>query len=245
MEFNKEYETQMKCNPSNTLKVFKETGMLKQYIPELDNLELCDQNLAKHPEGNVFNHIILALSDANNQSMKVINAITFHDIGKLVTKKGTRYPNHDIKGVPIAEEILIDLQRPDDEIDCVLFCVENHMRIHDILEMKPLDRLKIYTNEYFNELCYVYKADTYGRSKECKINKIINDRNILIKNENDPLVNEKEILAYGIASNEVKTIMNDLIQKQANGKIKNKFEALRFIKSKYVKWNISNLTFAI
>lgn len=245
MEFKKEYEKQMKCNPVNALKTFKNNGILKQYIPELDNLELCDQNPAKHPEGNVFNHIIMALSNINNQSMKIINSITFHDIGKLVTKKGTRYPNHDTKGVPIAEEILIDLDRPDDEIDCVLFCVENHMRIHDILETKPLERLKLYTNEHFDVLCQVYKADTYGRSKDCKVDKILNDMNLLLKNENNPLVNEKEILAYGIIGNEVKTVINDLMQKQATGKIKNKPEALRFIKSKYVKWNITNLTFAI
>lgn len=239
-DFNKKYEKLMLFNPQSTFKKFINDGTFEMHVPEFDGYKYIKQNPYTHPEITLDNHVYQSLYPAIDKDMIKINNVATHDIGKHVTKNGTRFPKHDTKGVPIAEEVLIDLERPDDEIDCILYCVENHMKIHNILRSKPSERIKFYEHEHFKELCFLYYADTFMRPKQCRLEDILKDKQLLIESEMNVLVTEDDIKNYGIEGNEVSVVMNDIVEKQVSGKITTRRNALNYIKNKYVKWNFGS-----
>ncbi|MGL5712874.1 MAG: HD domain-containing protein [Paraclostridium sp.] len=85
-------------------------------INNIFKLGKIDQNPKYHPEGNVFNHVLMVVDRASKLKDKSEDEVSFmwsallHDIGKLTTtrvRKGriTSY-DHDIEGEKISKEIL-------------------------------------------------------------------------------------------------------------------------------------------
>ncbi len=111
-----------------------------QYFPELEALVGCHQDPKWHPEGDVWNHTCHCL-DAFAQNRigddwedTIVGLATLcHDLGKPTTsytdKTGRiRSPQHDVKGVPIAQSFLERLTRQKKVFEEVLPLVEQHMR---------------------------------------------------------------------------------------------------------------------
>ncbi|MEQ8198886.1 MAG: HDIG domain-containing metalloprotein [Clostridiaceae bacterium] len=92
-------------NPSVFLKKLYDEGGI---FPDIADLAKLEQEPKYHPEGNVFNHVMLVvdeaarLRDKSDDARALMWAALFHDIGKLTTtkkRKGrwTSY-NHDKEG---------------------------------------------------------------------------------------------------------------------------------------------------
>ena len=76
----------------------------KELKPIFDILEECrdiGQNTDRHPEGNVFIHLLQSMHFAFNETddIDLIIAAMFHDIGKTINKK-----RHPIIGAEILKE---------------------------------------------------------------------------------------------------------------------------------------------
>jgi poly(A) polymerase len=68
------------------LDLFRESGLMEQVLPELSATVTCDQSPDYHPEGTVFNHIRLMLSQLPPDAPPSLPwAVILHDIGKPPT----------------------------------------------------------------------------------------------------------------------------------------------------------------
>lgn len=107
------------ANPIWTLKLLDKFGVLKTLMPELLKMKNCPQPPQWHSEGDVWTHMMLAMSQIGtrkfNKEFKNQNvpaelywAILFHDLGKPYTIKKTdriRTHGHDIVSAQKFSEI--------------------------------------------------------------------------------------------------------------------------------------------
>lgn len=118
--------------PSKGLEFLKQTNLIR-FFPELQALIGCPQEPEWHPEGDVWNHSLMAADVA--QSLSSDNVVLFssllHDLGKaLVTKveEGrTRSKDHEQAGIEPTRNFLTRLRAPNDLIEACCALVGNHL----------------------------------------------------------------------------------------------------------------------
>jgi len=134
-----------------------------------------EQSKKYHPEGNVWNHMILVLDEAakvRNQSTdaKVFMwAALLHDIGKPDTtrmRKGriTSY-DHDKVGEKLSREFLSTFTNNDDFIQKVCNLVRYHMHMLYVLKDLPYaDTKNMLQKVDIHEIALLCKCDRMGRT---------------------------------------------------------------------------------
>lgn len=154
---------------------------------KLKRLKDVPQSPKHHPEGSVWNHIMLVIDNGAyykkyaNDKESFMWALLLHDIGKLKTtklRKGrwTSY-NHDNVGAIDGREFLMSLKVKDqDFIDKVEKLIKYHMHFLYISKNLPFgNKTKMVEEVNLNDISLVFLCDRLGRgglNKEDK-NKII------------------------------------------------------------------------
>ncbi len=124
--------------PSLGFRWLDQIGRLQELLPELYVLKSIEQEHAWHPEGDVFEHTMQAIDAAaaitcenNEEKLILLYTALCHDVGKAVTTAiiDGRITSrlHEIKGVPIAKQLLQRMTKKIDLIDTVLKLVRYHM----------------------------------------------------------------------------------------------------------------------
>ena len=149
--------------------LLEETGLLKQFIPEIEKSIGVSQN--KHHIYTVWEHLWRSLDYASqkNYSLEVKLASLFHDIGKPITKEGegkdATFYNHEIVGAKIVRQILTRLKFPGDQADKILLLVRYHGFVYDpeITTDAAIRRLLIKVGkDNISALAQVREADRIG-----------------------------------------------------------------------------------
>jgi len=123
------------------LELLRETGLLREILPELDACYGVTQN--KHHKYDVYTHSLKSLEYAvkKNYPLYLRLAVLFHDIGKVLTKRGegpdATFYNHEIVGAKIVKRILERLRYPGDIIKKVTHLVRHHMFYLEIDKVTP------------------------------------------------------------------------------------------------------------
>ena len=127
--------------PAVGIGMLQKFGLLKHFIPELEEGIGCDQ-LGEHIY-DVYEHLLHALQHAaeKNWSLEVRLAALFHDIGKPrtrrydATKAGGKgkytFYGHEVVGARMAEKIMERLKFPKKSTDLVVKLVRQHMFFSD------------------------------------------------------------------------------------------------------------------
>ena len=124
--------------PSIFFEVLRQMDQLDIWFPELKALIGLQQNPKYHAEGDVWNHTMLVLDQAALLRSRVQHPLWFmlaaltHDFGKAVCtqeKDGVLHTyNHEILGLPLAENFLRRITGENKLIEFVLNLVELHMK---------------------------------------------------------------------------------------------------------------------
>lgn len=114
----------------NEFRKWLSDGSLQDVLPEVAALKGVQQPFEYHPEGDVFNHTLLAVEAvADEDDERVFWAVLLHDIGKIhVTQYRAgrwRAHGHDRIGAEMAPAILLRFGR-DALIDDVCWLVRHH-----------------------------------------------------------------------------------------------------------------------
>jgi tRNA nucleotidyltransferase/poly(A) polymerase len=152
-------------------------GILKHILPELVNLKAYKEDLTHHPEtrgkgGTVWAHTLEALKASNTKDPLMNLCILLHDIGKGVTFSDTEpgktytYYGHDKEGVKLVQEIAKRLKMSNNERDTLMFTVAKHMQFHKMKEMKPSKIFKIVSDDNWEALVAVARADEFSRGEK-------------------------------------------------------------------------------
>lgn len=153
-------------NRVHGFKMLDESGLLKQIIPEFEDMKYLRAGAKEHhPEKDVFIHTIAALSHLKKDaSLQFILATILHDIGKPPTWNEFNFHGHDEVGAKLSEDILRRLKFPLEIIENVKWLVANHMRIHLFNEMRTAKKIRLLEMPLFDELVDLLRADIMVRT---------------------------------------------------------------------------------
>lgn len=154
------------------IEILDKLKLLKFILPEIVNLKWYRENLQHHPEtrghgGSVFSHVMAALKKSDTKNPIKNLAILLHDVGKGVTlshKEGLpKYFGHAKASIDLVNSIADRLKMSNKDRDALVFAVGNHMKFHNILKMKPSKIAKLVSDDNWEVLVAVGKADEYAR----------------------------------------------------------------------------------
>jgi len=218
-----------------------DVGVLKIILPEIHRLKGVAQPYIYHQEGDVWTHTMRALKSLEETaSLPVRWAVLLHDVGKpdtFVLKERIRFDHHVEFSKNIAAKILARLHYPRKFIDEVCWLIEHHMMMDPLVTMPEGRKMKWFLHPYFLNLMQVFKADAQGTTP-CDLSlyeKIFELYRAAVKkmpHEPAPLLKGEDVikelkLRPGKLVGE---ILNILREKQLGGEIKNRREAIKWIK---------------
>lgn len=154
--------------------VLRACGALAVLMPELDGLFGVPQRPRHHPEVDTGVHVMMALQQASqrNTSTRVRWAVLLHDLGKGTTPADRlpRHPDHELRGVPLVEEVCQRFKVPAPHRDLAVLVCREHLLCHRALELKAgtlwrlLQRLDgLRRPERVAEFVQACEADARGR----------------------------------------------------------------------------------
>lgn len=164
----------MEKKPSRMFEVLHTVGALSKLLPEVDKLIGIPQPIMHHPEGDVWNHVMMALDLAakENASLEVRFAILMHDLGKGVTEP-SEYPKHhghEESGVPLVKMVCDRVKVPSTCRELAIISTSNHGVIHSAMNLKAstivslFKKVDVYRKQdRFFELLDVCSFDARGR----------------------------------------------------------------------------------
>ncbi|MDD2495035.1 MAG: HDIG domain-containing protein [Tissierellia bacterium] len=163
--------------PSNYFYSIIDTPIFKEYpFSMLYKTRETEQSPVHHPEGNVWNHIMLVVDQAARLKNKSKNEKVFmwaallHDIGKPDTtrnKKGkiTSY-DHEKVGAALAREFLSEFTTDKNFIELVVGLIRWHMQILHVVRNLPFADIESMKEETdIKEIALLGYCDRLGRLK--------------------------------------------------------------------------------
>ena len=144
----------------------------------LNSLETVEQEKKYHPEGNVWNHVMLVVDTAAsireyaNSPKTFMLAALFHDIGKKAATRKNRSGrwisyDHDKIGANLLKEVLEFYSLKEDEIDKVCSLVRYHMHHLFIIKNLPYGNVEGMIKEVdLNDMILLFISDRLGRLQE-------------------------------------------------------------------------------
>jgi len=169
--------------PSSGMNILLDTGLLRIILPELVWLSGCNQDPVHHPEGDVWEHTMMALDNIypDMKTPALCWGVIMHDIGKPTTTevvvkenetKITSY-EHDEVGGKIASEIVRRMKMSNDERLEIVWLVENHMRMLVFLKMSDYKKAQMVQSPWFVHLLELARVDDLASCKSDLLDKII------------------------------------------------------------------------
>jgi len=232
--------------PRNTLYLLSFCLLLEEILIEVYILKFCDQNPGWHPEGNVWEHTIIAMENIfknnENPSDELIWATLLHDIGKPTTQTVEdgviRSHGHAKEGADIARKILKRLKFSNDFIEKVTRLIYDHMGVKEIKKMKKSTFRKYLAKPYIEDLIKLAFADSQacGIKSHTKWYNTYLERKEKLSNEVIEIlpscfVNGNDLIRLGFKPGpKFKKILGEIMELQLNEEIKCKDDAINYIK---------------
>jgi tRNA nucleotidyltransferase (CCA-adding enzyme) len=192
--------------PSDFLEIVFKDNKLNEYpFTMLSDLAKIEQNKKYHPEGNVWNHVLMVVDEAasrriqSNDSRVLMWSALLHDIGKGPTTKVrngrvTSY-NHERVGKKMAREFLSQFTEDKDFIDKVSKMVRWHMEALFIAKSLPFANVEEMLKDVpLEEISLLNLSDRLGRGEMSKAKAEDEEKGIRIFLEKCRKIQEKEHL---------------------------------------------------
>jgi poly(A) polymerase len=225
-------------NAGRGLELLDESGLLKVVLPEIAAMKGCEQPPEFHPEGDVFQHTKLMLDILPpNPGVVLAFSVLLHDVGKPPTFTVTdriRFNDHDRVGATMAEEILRRLRFSNDEIERIVTCVAEHMRIRNVQEMRPSKLKRILARDTFREELELHRLDCATSHGDIGNYEFLCQKAAELPAEvirPAPLITGHDLLALGIKPGPlVGKILREVAELQLEEQLKSRDEAMAFVR---------------
>lgn len=226
--------------PSVGLNLLRETGLLVQFLPEVEALHGTRQPPQFHPEGDVWTHTCLMLDELPApREPELALGVLLHDIGKPATyceqlcpKEGTtriRFPNHAPVGAEMVERILSRLRQPSARIDAVKQLVSGHMQFVEAPKMRRAKLRRFLGSAAFSRMLELMRLDILYSNSDFSSWLFLKEAFESFQAEPvlpEPLVKGRDLLAWGVAPGPgMGALLSDLYDAQLEGQVSSLAEA--------------------
>jgi len=223
------------------LDLLRDSGLLEHILPEVTATISCEQSPDYHPEGSVFNHIRLMLSQLPaNASKSLPWAVLFHDIAKPLTMErdaitgAIHFYGHDKIGAVMAEKILERLRFPRKQIDEIAVCVKHHMQFKDVPQMRKATLRRLLLRETFPLELELHRLDCLGSHGSLEVYNFLLEHAEELKKKpalRPPLLTGKDLIALGMKPGPAMgALLYEIREKQLSDELKNSREAKAWAK---------------
>jgi poly(A) polymerase len=193
---------------SRGLLLLQESQLLEQVLPELAATRTCEQSPDFHPEGSVFNHLVLMLQHLPaGTDPSLAWAVLLHDIAKPITASrdeaggSIHFYGHERIGAEMAEQILQRLRFPKKQIDEIVQAVRCHMQFKDAPEMRKATLRRMLLRPTFPLEMELHRLDCLGSHGLLDIYDFLVAQQAELKNRpqiQPPLLHGDDLIALGM-----------------------------------------------
>jgi poly(A) polymerase len=226
------------------LELLQKSGLLKEILPDVDQLQNCRQDAFYHPEGSVFDHVKKMLSMLpEDASVILIWSVLLHDIAKprtasLDKKSGAiHFYGHEEEGEKMARRILKHLRFPNKQVDEICFCVRHHMQLKDAQNMRKSKLRQILMRPTFPIEFELHRLDCLGSNGDLHIYEFLKTalKELEMQPELKPrLVSGNDLIKLGLQPGPIfREILMKIREKQLQGELKTKAQALDWVKNNF------------
>jgi poly(A) polymerase len=149
------------------LQLLDETGLLEQVLPEVAAMKGVKQPPQYHPEGDVWTHTLLMLTELPMGTAPTLAwGVLLHDVGKPPTFRPMaetgdriRFDGHVDVGVRMGEEICRRFRFSNEDTQQILALIANHMRFKDVERMRPATLKRFVRLPRFQEHMELHRLD--------------------------------------------------------------------------------------
>jgi poly(A) polymerase len=138
------------------------SGLLQHILPEVKACQGVEQPPEFHPEGDVWEHVLLMLESMREPSRTLAWGVLLHDIGKPPTFRiadRIRFDGHAEVGTAMAKNRLEELKASNEDIERVSSLVANHMRFKDVPNMRVSTLKRFLRIPHFEEHLELHRLD--------------------------------------------------------------------------------------
>jgi poly(A) polymerase len=219
-----------------------ETGLLVQVLPEISRMKGVAQPPQFHPEGDVWIHTLMLLSQLEAGCALTLGwGALLHDVGKPPTFRlapdRIRFDGHVEVGVAMGAEICRRFRFSNDETAQILALIENHMRIADAPRMKASTLKRFFRIHGFDEHLALHRMDCIAAHGNLDIYDFVRQRYEAMPTEQvrpKPLLTGRELIAAGYQPGPLfKEMLAAVEDAQLEGSITTEAEALELVQERF------------
>lgn len=228
------------------LELLRQSGLLVEILPELAATVTCEQSPEFHPEGNVFQHLLLMLKQLPASADPALPwAVLLHDIAKPVT--ATRDPagnaihfyGHERIGAEMARTILQRLRFPRKQIDQIVAAVRCHMQFKDVPNMRKSTLRRLLLRPTFPLELDLHRLDCLGSHGRLDVYDFLRAeaaRLTLQPELKPPLLSGNQLIALGMKPGpEMGALLAEIREKQLQDELKTRSEARKWARKRLNK----------
>jgi len=238
-------------SPHTGIKMLDDLNLLNEILPEVTAMKGVKQPENYHPEGDVFTHTLLTLSElaacresadsgfgkltalSLSKGWELAMAVLLHDIGKPVTFEVAdriRFNNHDNIGADMSEKICERLRMSNAEKERITWLVKMHLYLRHAQQMRISKLKRLFAHEGYPELAELYKVDSLASTGDLEDYNFCQNMFEELQEEEikpEPLITGNDLIAMGLKPGPIFSKVLDAIKDdQLEQKITTKEEAL-------------------
>jgi poly(A) polymerase len=226
---------------SRGLDLLRQSGLLEQVLPEIAATITCDQSADFHPEGTVFNHLLLMLRNLPaDVDPSLPWSVLFHDVAKPLTASrdpqtgSIHFYEHERIGGDMAQQILERLRFPRKQIDDIVIAVRCHMQFKDALQMRKSTLRRMLMRPTFPLELQLHRLDCVGSHGRLDVYDYLVEQAKELEKQPEihpPLVTGDDLLAMGMKPGPAMgQLLAEIREKQLSDEFKTPDEAREWAK---------------
>ena len=225
------------------LRLLDASGLLAVVLPEVAAMKGVEQPPEFHPEGDVFVHTCQMMDGLREPSVTLAFGTLLHDVGKPPTFQRApdriRFNEHDVVGAQMTEAILRRLRFPNDEIERVVACVENHMRLRHATQMRKSKLKRELARPTFPDELEMHRLDCMASHADLTNYEFLKRAQAETPPEKiapPRLINGDDLLAMGMAPGPgMGELLREARELQLEEKLRNRDEALAWARNRVTR----------
>jgi poly(A) polymerase len=223
------------------LDLLRDSGLLKQVLPEIAAMIECQQSPNYHPEGSVYNHVRLMLEQLPPDAPPSLPwTALLHDVAKPVTATtdpqtgNIHFYGHEKVGAQMAEALLQRLKFPRKQTEEIVASVLHHMQFKDVKNMRKSSLRRMLMRETFLLELQLHRLDCLGSHRLLDHYEFMLEQQRELEQQPEvrpPLLTGEDLMALGFQPGpRMGELLAELREKQLADELKTGEEAREWVK---------------